>query len=107
MKTTLADENWDSESNRQRGCLTQGSRKKTERHGPRSPNENLYLDGKPAASLQGRALTFTWEPSKAVIVLALSYIGLFDDLAVFNRALTDEEVAYLYGLQGGVGSLRP
>jgi hypothetical protein len=67
----------------------------------------LYLDGKPAASIQGRALTFTWEPSKAVIMLALSYIGLFDDLAVFNRALTDEEVTYLYGLQGGVGSLRP
>jgi hypothetical protein len=67
----------------------------------------LYLDGKPAASIPNRTLTFTWEPSNAVIMLALSYIGLYDDLAIFNRALNDEEVAYLYALQGGVGSLRP
>jgi hypothetical protein len=39
-------------------------------------------------------------------MLALSYIGLYDDLAIFDRALTDEEVSYLYGLDRGVGSLR-
>jgi hypothetical protein len=29
-----------------------------------------------------------------------------DDLAVFNRALGDEEVKVLYGLTGGVGKLK-
>jgi hypothetical protein len=29
-----------------------------------------------------------------------------DDLAVFNRALEDEEVKALYGLKGGAGQLR-
>lgn len=66
----------------------------------------LYLDGKFVADIRDRTLTFTWEPTKAVIMLALSYIGLFDDLAIFDRALTDEEVKYLYGLEGGVSALR-
>jgi hypothetical protein len=65
----------------------------------------LYLDGKPAATIRDRPLTFTWDPAQAVIMLGLSYIGLFDELAVFDRALTDEEVAYLYRLDGGVRSL--
>src|SRR4029077_20957301 len=63
----------------------------------------LYLDGKPVADIRNRNLTFTWAPSNAVIMLALSYIGLYDDLAIFNRALTEGEVRYLYGLEGGVG----
>ena len=65
----------------------------------------LYLDGKPAASIDHRTMTFTWDPSRAVIMLALSYIGLYDDLALFNRALTDEEVDYLYRLKGGARTL--
>jgi hypothetical protein len=65
----------------------------------------LYLDGKPVASIRNRALTFTWEPSRAGMMLGLSYIGLFDDLAIFDRALTDEEVGLIYRLDGGVRSL--
>jgi hypothetical protein len=65
----------------------------------------LYLDGKPAASISNRTLTFTWEPARAAIMLGLSYIGLFDDLAIFDRALTDEEVGVVYRLEGGIRSL--
>jgi hypothetical protein len=65
----------------------------------------LYLDGKLAAEISDRPLTFTWNPSNAVIMLALSYIGLYDDLAIFNRALTADEVMALHQLQGGVRSL--
>ncbi|MBL8799579.1 MAG: LamG domain-containing protein [Planctomycetia bacterium] len=65
----------------------------------------LYLDGKPVAGIRGRTLTFTWEPSKAAIMLGLSYIGLFDDLAVFDRALTDDEVGLVYNLENGIKSL--
>ena len=38
-------------------------------------------------------------------MLGLSYIGLYDDLAVFDRALTEEEVAWIYRLDGGIRSL--
>ena len=65
----------------------------------------LYLDGKPAAAIRNRTLAFTWDPTRAVMMLGLSYIGLYDDLAVFDRALTDEEVGSLFRLDGGVGSL--
>jgi hypothetical protein len=35
------------------------------------------------------------------------YVGLFDDLAFFNRALTPEQVRVLNGLSGGAADLRP
>ena len=48
---------------------------------------------------------FTWEIQQAAIRVGVSYVGLFDDLALFNRALTASEVSALYALGGGVGSL--
>jgi hypothetical protein len=33
-------------------------------------------------------------------------VGLFDDIAFFNRPLRAQEVGVLYGLQGGVAELR-
>jgi len=41
------------------------------------------------------------------LVLGASYVGHLDDLAVFNRALTDAEVKILNGLKGGVRELHP
>ncbi len=65
----------------------------------------LYIDGQPRGSLQGRRQTFTWDPAKAAIMLGLSYVGLMDDLAIFDRALTAEEIKQLYSLPQGVSSL--
>ncbi len=65
----------------------------------------LYLDGKPVAGIRNRTITFTWDPARAVMMLGLNYIGLYDDLAVFDRALTDEEVSAIYRLDGGIRSL--
>jgi hypothetical protein len=66
----------------------------------------LYLDGQ----LQGKTgpirEPFTWDLSRAAIRLGLNYTGLFDDLAVFDRALSAEEVQTLYRLDGGVASLK-
>jgi hypothetical protein len=39
-------------------------------------------------------------------VLGASYVGHQDDLAVFDRALSDSEVLQLFQLKDGVGSLR-
>jgi len=62
----------------------------------------LYLNG----SLQGTVLgihePFTWNVSQATIRLGVNYVGLWDDLSVFDHPLTDEEVTALYQLKEGV-----
>jgi len=65
----------------------------------------LYLDGKKAGEISPRTQTFTWDPARAVIMLGVSYVGLMDDLAVFNRALTADEIGQVHALPGGAGDL--
>lgn len=49
---------------------------------------------------------FTWDATQATIRLGTGhFVGLFDDIAFFNRALTAEEIALLYGLERGVAEL--
>jgi hypothetical protein len=66
----------------------------------------LYLNAQLQGTIAGREQTFTWDTSKALVMLGLSYIGLMDELAIFNRALTDTEIRALYELRDGVRSLR-
>ena len=65
----------------------------------------LYLDGEPRGALPPRQQTFTWQPEQAIIALGLNYIGLLDELSIFNRALAPDEVARLYTLDSGVSVL--
>ena len=65
----------------------------------------LYLDGRPAGNLSPRLQTFTWDPDRTAVALGLSYIGLLDELSMFNRALTPTEVEALHGLAEGVPAL--
>lgn len=65
----------------------------------------LYLNGKLQGTIENWDLTFGWEPEAARLVLGAAYVGYLDDLAVFDRALTDAEVQVLYGLESGVGEL--
>ena len=67
----------------------------------------LYLDGKPVATLGPRRQTFTWDERDALMMLGLSYIGLWDELAVFDRALGPDEVQQLHRLPRGVAELHP
>ena len=66
----------------------------------------LYLNGKLQGTIEKWDLTFGWDPARVLLVLGASYVGHLDDLAVFNRALTDREVEQLYGLKHGVRELR-
>jgi hypothetical protein len=66
----------------------------------------LYLNGELQGELVGKR-TFTWDMSRVSIILGVSYVGLFDELSIFNRALGPEEVRELARLEGGVGSLLP
>jgi hypothetical protein len=78
-----------------------------ERFNTGQPNgvARLYLDGRPAGHLSPRLQTFTWDPAKSAIAMGLSYVGLMDELSVFNRALGDAEVAALHELPQGVTAL--
>jgi hypothetical protein len=65
----------------------------------------LYLDGEPRGMLAARQQTFTWDPQQAFVGLGLNYIGLLDELSIFNRALAPDEVATVFRLQSGVSEL--
>ena len=65
----------------------------------------LYLDGEPRGILPARQQTFTWDPQQAIIGLGLNYIGVLDELSVFNRALTADEVAVVYRMNSGISAL--
>ncbi|WP_158633720.1 LamG domain-containing protein [Tautonia sociabilis] len=58
----------------------------------------LFLDGQPAGTVSNRDLRYSWDPENAVIFLGLGYAGLMDDLMIFDRALSREEVGRLTDL---------
>ena len=66
----------------------------------------LHLNGKLQGTIENWDLTFGWDPERVLLVLGAAYVGHMDDLAVFNRALTDADVQVLYGLKQGVAELR-
>ena len=43
--------------------------------------------------------------NERVVVIGLGYVGLFDELAIFNRALSADEVRELYELPAGLRGL--
>jgi hypothetical protein len=65
-----------------------------------------YLDGKPAGTVSGRRQRYTWNPAEVLIALGVEYNGLVDELAIFNRALSDDEIRTLHALPTGVASLK-
>ena len=64
----------------------------------------LYLDGRARGALSPRLQTFTWDVEQAAIALGLGYIGLIDELAIFNRALSEAEVRALSMLPSLAGA---
>jgi hypothetical protein len=70
------------------------------------PSGSLYLDGKVQGRIENWDLTIAWDPAQVALVLGASYVGHMDDLAVFNRALSDAEVEQLFDLKGGIADLR-
>jgi lysophospholipase L1-like esterase len=60
----------------------------------------LYIDGKLRGEIKGRAIAMDWDVDKAGIYVAVNYIGLLDELALFNRALASVEVTALYRKPG-------
>lgn len=55
-----------------------------------------YLNGEKIGVLEGHAPKLSWDMDKVLMSIGRHYAGDFDDLAVFNRELSDEEVQSLY-----------
>lgn len=66
----------------------------------------LYLNGIPVGEISPRRQTFTWEEARSLIMLGIGYIGLWDELAIFNRTLSPEEVGTVYRLRNGIADLQ-
>lgn len=73
----------------------------------KKPIGKLYINAKPQGAIENWDLTFGWDPKQVLLVLGASYVGSMDDLAVFNRALSDNEMKQLFELEHGVRDLRP
>lgn len=75
--------------------------------GPGTSAGALYLDGKLQGRIENHDLTFGWDPASLMLVLGASYVGYIDDVTVFNRVLSAEEVAKLHALELGGIELTP
>jgi hypothetical protein len=66
----------------------------------------LYIDGKLIGEVKDRAIAMGWDVEKAGVYVGVNYIGLLDELALFNRALTAEEVKELQAKPGLLSALK-
>lgn len=62
----------------------------------------LYLNGEFQGEFTGWLGTFNWDVPQSAVTLGLNYAGLLDDLAIFNRPLTAEEVKAIHQSSTGV-----
>ena len=65
----------------------------------------LYLDGEYQGEFTGWENTFHWNVPQSTVTLGLSYVGWLDELALFNRPLTDAEVKLIHQTPGGLREL--
>ncbi|OEK00549.1 hypothetical protein BFP97_03075 [Roseivirga sp. 4D4] len=65
----------------------------------------LYLNGEKQGTVSGIDDPFSWDIEKSNIFLGLGFTGLMDDLSIFNRSLTEEEVQQVYQLENGIHSV--
>ena len=56
----------------------------------------LYIDGKRIGEVNGRAIAMGWDIEKTGVYVAVNYVGLIDEFALFGRALTADEVKELH-----------
>lgn len=66
---------------------------------------SLYMNGEHKGTRNNIDTPFTWDLAQSNIYLGLGYIGLMDDLSIFNRNLTDKEITALYELENGVQTI--
>lgn len=66
----------------------------------------LYVDSKRIGSLHDRAIAMRWDPARTGIYVAVNFIGLLDEFALFNRPLTAGEIERLHAAPGLLSDLK-
>ncbi len=62
---------------------------------------DFYVNGKLQGTQPDITEPFTWDLMKSKIFLGLNYVGLIDEVAIFDRYLSEEQVMLLYNLEEG------
>ena len=65
----------------------------------------LYLDGNKMGTLSGFDDPFGWELENSNIFLGLSFVGMIDELSIYNKPFTQEQVQRLFGIKAGIKSI--
>ena len=66
---------------------------------------SLYLDGEFQGKTENVSEPFEWDMSRGAIRLGVNYVGFFDEIALFNRPLTEDEIQTLHQLEAGAAAL--
>lgn len=56
----------------------------------------LYLDGVDQGSVEGKQ-QYHWDPEQVAIMLGINYVGWLDDLRIYSKPLTGEQIKQLAG----------
>lgn len=67
---------------------------------------SLYIDGKLIGQIRDRPIAMNWNLDKAGLYVAVNYLGLLDELALFGRELVAEEVQLLHTEPGLLAPLK-
>ncbi len=65
---------------------------------------SFYINGKPQGK-RSVSEAFTWDLEKSKIFLGLNFVGLVDEVSIYDKALSEREVKFLYQLEDGVKTL--
>lgn len=66
---------------------------------------SLYMNGELKGTRSNINHPFTWDLALSNIYLGLSYIGLMDELSIYDKSLSQEEITALYNLENGVKTI--
>jgi hypothetical protein len=66
----------------------------------------LYIDGKLIGEVKDREIAMKWDLDRAGIYVAVNFVGLLDEMAVFDRPLTADEVKQLKDKPGLLSALK-
>ncbi|MBX2815642.1 MAG: LamG domain-containing protein [Saprospiraceae bacterium] len=65
----------------------------------------LYLNGEARGVVEHVHNPFSWNEEEAKIMLGLGYVGMMDELSIFDKALDAQEVMQLYRGKAGLNNL--
>lgn len=74
--------------------------------GKKDATHTLYIDGKKIGDLKDAEIAMDWDIDQTRIYFAVNFLGLLDELAVFDRPLTADEVALLHKKPGLLSDLK-